>query len=89
MNHKYTLQFSRGFKKSLEKLDGTIKNQIKEAIIKLSNDYAICDIVKLSGIQDVYRLRSGSYRILFKKYDTEMLLLLLDVKHRREVYKDL
>ncbi len=89
MNHKYNLEFSRKFKKALEKFDKNTRKQINEAILRLSSNYKDCNIVKLSGIFDTYRLRSGNYRILFKRYDNKMLILLLDVKHRKDAYKDL
>ncbi|MFH0702029.1 MAG: type II toxin-antitoxin system RelE/ParE family toxin [bacterium] len=78
---KYNLEFSKIFTKSFSKFDKNVK--------KLESEYGNCNIVKLTGLVNTYRLRSGDYRILFKKYDNRLLILLLDVKHRREVYKNL
>jgi mRNA interferase RelE/StbE len=86
---KYVLIYSRVFNKSLSKLDKNTKLQIELAVKRLESEYKFCDTIKLTGYTDVYRFRTGDYRILFKKYDDRLLILLLDVKHRREVYRNL
>ena len=43
-------------------------------------------VVKLSG-QDAYRLRAGDYRIVYEIHDRILLVVVLDVGHRREVYR--
>jgi len=87
--NKYFLEFSKTFKKSLYKLDKGLQKQIEESVKKLESDYESCDIIKLSGIKNTYRLRIGDYRVLFKKLNDKFIILLLDVKHRKEVYRDL
>lgn len=42
---------------------------------------------KLSG-QEKYRLRQGSYRILYRVSDAKLLVEVAKVGHRREVYRD-
>lgn len=42
---------------------------------------------KLSGEDGVYRARVGSYRILYDIYDSELVVLIIKVGNRREVYK--
>ncbi len=89
MNKKYVLEFSKAFKKALLKLDKDIHKQIEAAVKKLKFNYNTCDVKKLSGVKDLYRLRSGDYRIIFEKLNDKLVIVLLDVKHRKEIYRDL
>ena len=41
---------------------------------------------KLSG-HDFYRLRQGNYRILYTVHDTDLIVVVIKVGHRREVYR--
>ena len=43
--------------------------------------------IKLAGEEGVYRLRSGDYRILYTLQDNLLLVLVLKIGHRREVYR--
>jgi mRNA interferase RelE/StbE len=42
---------------------------------------------KLSGRRDLYRLRAGRYRIVYSVSDTELIVLVIRVGHRKEVYR--
>lgn len=42
---------------------------------------------KLRGAEDNYRLRVGDYRVLYQIQDRVLLVLVLSVAHRREVYR--
>lgn len=42
--------------------------------------------VKLSG-QDAYRVRVGDYRIIYTIEDDKLIVLVIDVGHRRDVYR--
>jgi mRNA interferase RelE/StbE len=42
--------------------------------------------VKLAGL-DAYRMRVGDYRVIYEIHDRFLLVLILDVGHRREVYR--
>jgi mRNA interferase RelE/StbE len=42
--------------------------------------------VKLTG-EDAYRIRVGDYRIIYTIEDDRLIVLVIDVGHRREVYR--
>ena len=42
---------------------------------------------KLSGYHDVFRIRVGPYRILYSVSETELIIAILKVGHRRDVYR--
>ena len=37
-------------------------------------------------IEDLYRLRVGSYRIIFKRDGKELVILIVRIGHRKEIY---
>jgi mRNA interferase RelE/StbE len=42
---------------------------------------------KLSGTQDIYRVRVGDHRIVYQVMDHRLLVLVVDIGHRREIYR--
>jgi len=42
---------------------------------------------KLTGTEDLSRIRVGDYRIVYQIRDEELLVLVLKIGHRREVYR--
>ncbi|MFH0702112.1 MAG: type II toxin-antitoxin system RelE/ParE family toxin [bacterium] len=87
----YKFEFSKAFQKQVHKLDNSIAEQIKLTVDKFTNNPSYCDWIKLKGYNNLYRIRSGNYRIIFEKNnnDNTVIILFLDVKHRREVYKNI
>ncbi|WP_051839696.1 type II toxin-antitoxin system RelE family toxin [Streptomyces sp. NRRL WC-3719] len=47
------------------------------------------DVKKLTGPSGLYRLRVGSYRIAYQINDGELLILVVKVGDRRDVYRNL
>lgn len=47
------------------------------------------NIKRLAADEEIYRLRAGSYRIIFKKYDRRLLILIIRIGHRKEIYLSL
>ena len=45
--------------------------------------------MKLSGFEDMYRIRVGDYRIIYEIYDRRLIVLVVIVAHRRESYRGL
>lgn len=45
------------------------------------------DIRKLSGYDDRYRLRVGDYRVIYEVTDAQLIILVVGVGHRREIYR--
>lgn len=45
--------------------------------------------VKLSGTSNLWRIRMGVYRILYEIQDDRLVILVVRVGHRRDVYRDM
>jgi len=79
----YRLLFDKKFKKDLSKLDKTTRDRILTKIFELEK---IPELGKhLIGI-DIWSLRIGKYRILYKIKHNELQILVLTVEHRKKVY---
>lgn len=74
------IQYSKQAVKFLGKQDKIIQKRIINAINNLPNG----DVLKLQG-RSGYRLRVGSFRIIFDKYGN--ILYIIDIDNRGQVYK--
>lgn len=76
----------------LARIDRPHQRIIKEKLLILAeNPEALKNnIRKLSGPdEDLYRLRVGSYRVIFKRENEKLLILVVRIGHRKEIYSSL
>jgi len=59
--------------------------EISEDISK-ANDY---DVIKIAGYDHMYRLRIGKYRALFNVKDEKLLIIVVDIDSRGDIYKSI
>lgn len=79
------IRYSRQAYKYLSKLDKPRFNQVANAINKIQHGER--DIKKIRGIDNLYRLRTGDYRVLFtKEYD---IIKIEKIGSRGDVYNGL
>jgi mRNA interferase RelE/StbE len=45
------------------------------------------NVKKLAGYEDRYRLRVGDYRVIYDVTDKELVILVVGIGHRREIYR--
>jgi mRNA interferase RelE/StbE len=83
----YRLEFKRSAVKELARLDRTVQVIVKEKLELLcANPRALAANVKRLTGAGLYRLRVGSYRVVFHKDDARIVILVVRIGHRREVY---
>ena len=82
----YSILFRRSVLKDLEVLPKKDVQRIMEAIRALAVDPRPQQSQKLSG-REQYRLRQGAYRILYAIQDDVLIVTVVKVGHRREVYR--
>lgn len=76
------------FIKSLKNLDLTVQQYIKEKLAFFSvHENPLIFAKKLKGYKDLFRFRSGDFRIIFRLSKTKIYLLL--AKHRKNIYEGL
>ena len=82
----YKLQIKPSAAKELEGLPPKERRRIVSRIRKLAMDPRPSGSEKLSGHQ-LYRVRQGSYRILYAIEDAQLSLVVIKIGHRRDVYR--
>ncbi|OIP98598.1 hypothetical protein AUK40_01330 [Candidatus Wirthbacteria bacterium CG2_30_54_11] len=86
----YRVEFaSTKVTKDLDKIAPKQRQQIVSALETLREYPNVPGCRKLRGYRDIYRLRSGDYRIAFEVKQTRELIVILLIKHRKEIYQKL
>jgi mRNA interferase RelE/StbE len=60
---------------------------LRAAIDGLAQNARPSGCVKLAGEPDLYRARVGNYRIIYQVDDPKLVVLVLSIAHRREIYR--
>jgi len=86
----YSIEFKKSVKKDLKNID---KSKIKAILREIERLKTGIDdkenVIKLKGNNPYYRLRIGDYRIIFEKFDDRLVILVVKVGHRKEIYNKL
>jgi mRNA interferase RelE/StbE len=72
--------------RELVKLDPSIRRRLARRIDRLGRDPR-ADAIKLRGADETWRARVGDYRILYQVHDDRLLILVIRIGHRRDVYR--
>ncbi|MFE7115194.1 type II toxin-antitoxin system RelE/ParE family toxin [Streptomyces sp. NPDC057654] len=86
---KYAFRFTAAAQRQFRAIDRPAAMRILAALTALGDDpYGEdADIEKLSGPSGLYRLRVGGYRVAYQVEDGELLILVVKVGDRRDVYR--
>ena len=81
----YTLNFSKKAFKELAKINEPFYSNIKVAITNLTINPRPQGCKKLKG-RDGYRIRIGNYRVIYDIFDTQLIIDVIDLGHRKDIY---
>ncbi|MBD2604384.1 type II toxin-antitoxin system RelE/ParE family toxin [Scytonema hofmannii FACHB-248] len=84
----YSVEFSKGARKQFIKLPIDVKKRIQIKINDLAIEPRPNGIKKLQGDDNSYRIRVGEYRVVYEIEDDVLIVTIIKVKHRSEVYQD-
>ncbi len=82
----YAVFIERSAQKSLSKIIQPDQDRIIEAINKLRSNPRFAGAQKLSG-REAWRIRVGSYRVIYEINDAALRILVVTLGHRKEVYR--
>ena len=71
---------------AINKLPTQIRRRIADRLVMLAENPRGFGSVKLQG-EDAYRVRVGDYRIIYAIHDQRLIVFVIDVGHRRDVYR--
>ncbi|MEM9905897.1 MAG: type II toxin-antitoxin system RelE/ParE family toxin [Cyanobacteria bacterium P01_D01_bin.44] len=87
MNSGYRIEFVKRAAKQIKSLSPQVQKRLKLKIDALSQDPRPSGVIKLSGEENLYRIRVGDYRVIYNIQDDRLLVLVVKVGHRRDVYQ--
>lgn len=85
---KWTIEYTESASKEINELDGNVKKIIKRAI----EDKLMVDPLKFGlplrrNLSGLFKLRVGSYRIIYQIRKSEVLVLVIVIGHRKNIYQ--
>ena len=82
----HAVKINKSARKEIDGLEKQEKDRVLDAIEALSDHPRPKDCKKLKG-SDLYRIRVGDYRIVYEIHDNALIILVVKIGHRREVYR--
>jgi mRNA interferase RelE/StbE len=85
----YAVKFTPAAERQIKDFDKPIQRQILTRIANLADNPRPNGVEKMKGEENLYRIRLGNYRILHTINDKHLLVLIVKVGDRKEVYRHL
>lgn len=84
---RYKLKIEKKALKALKKIHPTHRDRIRSAIDALADDPRPHGVRKLKGSEDAWRIRVGSYRVIYEIADDRLIVSVIHVGHRKDVVR--
>jgi len=86
---KYIIEYDVDIEEKLRKLSKPVREMIRQAIEKkLIFDPVTFGKPLRYSLKGYRRLRVGDYRVIYKIIEDKVLVIIVDIDHRKEVYDD-
>ncbi len=86
---KYTVEFKQSASKTLRKLPRSVQKRIVEKLTKMEDALPPMNETKLKGNNPFHRVRVGDYRIIYEIENDILVILVIKIGHRKDIYKRL
>ena len=83
----YRIVFARSARRELQDLPRVVVNRVFPKIEALAVEPRPSGSIKLRGSVDLWRLRVGDYRVIYRIDDDQQLVDIVAVRHRGEAYR--
>lgn len=87
INVKYEIEISESAEKYLGKIPKKDRLKIIAKIDALEEETMPIGSKKLQGHKVLYRIRSGDYRIVYSIIKNQLIVLIVEIGHRKEIYR--
>lgn len=87
----YHIKFTKSAAKEFDHLSASFQEKVIEALRMLAiNPFSnLLHIKKLKGSANLFRLRIADYRVVYEVKNQELVVLIIKIGHRKEVYRGL
>ncbi len=83
---KYTISIKKSAEKELKSLSAEMYLRIRKSIFSLAENPRPNGCKKLKG-KESYRIREGDFRIIYEIKDDILVIMVIKIGHRKEVYE--
>jgi mRNA interferase RelE/StbE len=83
----YNLEIAPAAERQIAGLEKPLRARVLEKLDELERNPRPRGVEKLKGVEGLYRVRVGDYRLVYEIQDRILRVLVLRVAHRREVYR--
>jgi len=83
----YKIVFQKSAGKALERLPGSAPERILFKINALKENPRPQGVKKLAGSENLYRIRIRDYRVIYSIFEGVLIIEILRIGHRKDVYK--
>lgn len=84
---KHIVRLGPRARKALDRLPGDMRGRVVRKLKALEDEPRPPGAEKLTGPDDLYRVRAGAWRIVYAIRDRELVVIVVRLGHRREVYR--
>lgn len=85
----YSIEFRPYVLKNLKRFPKKDLVRLKKKIEELGQNLPQPNATKMKGNNPFHRIRSGDYRILYEIHEERVVILVVKIGHRKDVYKRL
>ena len=85
----YRIEFKPSAAKEFSQLPKNVQKRITAKVNTLTDNPRPRGVEKLEGRANRYRIRVEDYRVIYEIHDEVLLVLVVRIGHRREVYRGL
>jgi len=86
---KYRVEVTKSAAKALKKIPKSDQNRIIAKIDALAIELPDPDITKMKGNNPFHKMRIGNYRIIYEIQNKTMVILIVKIGHRKDIYRNL
>lgn len=83
----FRLEITEKARRQLDRLHGQIRTRIQSAIQQLAANPRPPGSLKMADMKNAWRIRVGEYRIIYEIHDDVLVIVIVRVGHRRDVYR--
>ncbi len=85
----YRIAVTKSAAKTLNKIPKTDRKRIIDKIDSLAENLPSPDTTKMRGNNPFHKIRVGNYRIVYEIQEEVLLILILKIGHRKDIYRNL
>jgi len=83
----YQVELLPSARRDLRRLPKPAQIRLVARIRELAVNPRPADAIKLAGAENAWRIRVGDYRVLYEVHDKRLLVLVIRIGHRKDVYR--